>query len=181
MKLKTLTAIIVSTTVTVFGSTSLASEPGTWNKPLLNNESFLIAQPGQSWEFFPQAGFQVEDFQHTGEGFSLQIAEVGTVSPQYIGVQVVSSSTISLNSEQDQTLRFAVKTNEDFSLKVRLGQKEAPYQSVIEENIFIPASGEFETQEITIPASTLATPFLHFQLGEAPPNTHVEVQDVVID
>lgn len=157
------------------GSSSEDSDDkGSETQPEIESSTQLVG-----WEHFQESGSQVQGFSQDNRGFSLVAASIGKSDPQYIGIQVVSISSVDLSNPGDYKLNFAIKSDQSFVLVVRIGQKAAPYTSALnEEKIFVAGDESYEEKEISFQVADISDAFLHFQLGNVPPDSEISLRDI---
>lgn len=160
------------------GDSGISSEDnddkGSETQPEIESSTQLVG-----WEHFQESDSQVQDFSQDNRGFSLVAASIGKSDPQYIGIQVVSISSVDLSNPGDYKLNFAIKSDQSFLLVVRIGQKAAPYTSALNEGkIFVSGDGSYEEKEISFQVADISDAFLHFQLGNVPPGSEISLRDI---
>lgn len=135
-----------------------------------------------SWEGpYNQTGYEATDFSQQENGFALGIRKTADALPNLAyGIQVESASAISLGTGGRYKLRFLANSSQAFSLVIRLGERNSPWKSSINDKIVsIQESSGFDVfeQEFTV-LDIQEDSYLYFQLGRAPNGTQVEVKDV---
>lgn len=135
-----------------------------------------------SWEGpYNQTGYEATDFSPKENGFALGIRKNADAQPNLAyGIQVESATAISLGTGGRYKLRFLANSSQAFSLVIRLGERNSPWKSSINDKIIsIQESSEFNVFEQEFTALDIQEDsYLYFQLGRAPNGTQVEVKDV---